>query len=395
MRGYVELLRHEDARVPWIAAGVARIVPGMAVVAVVLLVRRSGQGYDAAGLAAAVMSLGTAAATPLWGRRIDRRGPVPLVTWLGVVYLAATLALAVAVTRDAPQAVVLVTAGVVGIAFPPVSPVVRVAWRRIYGLGRRDEAFSLDGVTVELGFVMGPIVAAALVDLAAPWAGIVAAGIAMATGTTMLARAAAIRAIPGTAATIRGGALRIAAVRVLMLVFALVGMAFGTIDILAPAVAEANGRPALTGVLLGSFALGSAVGGLVYGSHSWPGTRPRRLLVLVTLLVGTMLATSAVVDTLAGFGLVALVGGLVIAPAIVIIFALADDLAPTSVVTEALAWVNTAVLAGAAAGSAVAGQAVERVGPARAAWIGAGMLVLAAAVVAASQRTLSAEPVRT
>ncbi|MBY5162928.1 MFS transporter [Salsipaludibacter albus] len=394
MTGYVALLRRDGAGIPWGAAILSRVVLGMSVVSVILLVRRSGYGYGTAGLAAAVSSFGTAAATPVWGRLIDRRGPARLLWWLGVGYLVGMVNLAVVVTVGAPIGLVLVSAAVAGMLFPPVSAVARVGWRRLYGIELRDRAFSLDGVTTELGFVTGPIMAAALVDLVAPWVAVVVAGLAMATSTVLFTRTDLVRGIAGTVATIRGGAVRVPAVRVLMLVFGLVGVGFGSLDVLAPAVAEANGRPALAGVLLAAFALGSAIGGLVYGSRSWPGTRHRRLHVLTTAMVGSLLAVTFVLDDLLWFGLVALVAGLVIAPSVVIIFALADDLAPSSVVTEALSWLNTAVTAGAATGAAVAGQFVEHVGIAQAVYAGAAVMAIASLVVARSRTTLDAEPVR-
>lgn len=395
MKIYLELLRREGAGIPWLAAILARIVLGMAVVSVILLVRRSGYGYDTAGLAAAVQSLGTAVAMPVWGRLVDRRGPGQLLVWLGLGYLAATSTLAGVVLAGASIGVILVAAAVAGMLFPPVSAVARVAWRRLYGLQRRDQAFSLDGVTTEVGFVTGPILAALLVDVIAPWVAVVAAGATMAVSTWLFTRAPVIRAIEGTTATIRGGALRVPAVRALMVVFALTGVAFGSLDILAPAVAEANGREALAGVLLASFAFGSAIGGLYYGTRSWFGSRHTRLQVLTATMVVSFTLVVFVVEDLVWFAVVALVTGLVIAPSVVIIFAMVDDLAPNSVVTEALAWLNTAVTAGAATGSALAGQVLVRAGIAQAVLAASGVLVVSTLVVAASRRTLSAEPVRT
>lgn len=394
MTGYVSLVRRPGAGVPWLAAVLSRVVLGMSVVSIVLLVRRSGAGYDLAGTAAAVMSLGTAVATPVWGRLVDRRGPGRLLLALGPAYAVAAVAVAVAVTRGAPVGVVLVSAALLGAAFPPVSPVARVGWRRLYGLDLRDRAFSLDGVTTEVGFVTGPILAAALVDLVAPWVAVVAAGLVMAVATVMFARAELIRGIVGTRADVGVGALRVPAVRVLMAVFLLVGVAFGTIDILAPAVAEANDRPALAGVMLAAFAFGSATGGLVYGARRWPGARHVRLIVLLVGLMVTMASLTLVLEDLRWFAVVALVGGMVIAPAVVIIFALVDDITPSPVVTEALSWLTTAVTAGAATGSALAGAVVEEVGLAQACLVAVGVLGLGVVVAVGWRRTLAAEPVR-
>jgi len=174
-----------------------------------------------------------------------------------------------------------------------------------------------------------------------------------------------------------------------MVICALIAIAFGTIDIVAPAMSEVAGRPGLTGVLLGSFALGSAVGGFVYGSRSWPGTRVGRLQVMaITITLGTLILALGS-DSLVVFVIMATVSGLLIAPMIITAFALVDDLAPDSVVTEAIAWVNTAFTIGAAIGSSIAGRLVDANGIRAAILGGAAGLACAAVAVALLRPSIS------
>lgn len=359
---YMALLLHPDGRLPWIGAFLSRIVLGMLIVSIVLLVRRTGNSYGVAGTAAAMTSIGVAVGTPLWGRLIDRRGPVLLLRGLAVAFAISLIALGVGVMMGAPTAMIYALAVVSGLVFPPVSAVARVGWRRLYGQQLRDRAFALDSVTVELGFVLGPILAAALVDGVAVWSGVAVAGLLMLLGVLLFTASPLATGMRGGPMTLRGGAVRVRAVRSVMVICALIAIAFGTIDIVAPAVAEVAGRPGLTGVLLGAFALGSAVGGFVYGSTSWPGTRVGRLQVMAIVITIGVLILALGADSLVIFVIMATVSGLLIAPMIITVFALVDDLAPDSVVTEAIAWVNTAFTVGAAVGSSISGRLVDGFG---------------------------------
>lgn len=379
---YLAMLLHPKGRLPWAGAFLGRIVLGMLVVSIVLLFRRTGQSYGVAGTAAAMTSIGVAIGTPLWGRLVDRRGPVRLLRLLAAGFAVGTTLLSFAAVQRAPVAVLYALATAAGFAFPPVSAVARVGWRRLYGQQLRDRAFALDSVTVELGFVLGPILAAALVDGVAVWSGLVVSGLLMLIGVVMFTASPLATGIGGEPTTMRGGAVRVRAVRSVMMICALIAIAFGTIDIVAPAVAEAAGRPGLTGFILGAFALGSAVGGFVYGSRMWPGTRVGRLQLMAVIITAGMGVLSLGVDRLVLFVIMAMATGLLIAPMIIISFALVDDLAPDSVVTEAIAWVNTAFTVGAAVGSSVAGRLVDSLGIRQAVLGGAVGLGCAALAVA-------------
>lgn len=391
MGGYIELLRRPGSGVAWLAAFGARVVMGMGIVAVVLLVRRSGYSYGVAGAAAALVSVGMGLGTPIWGRTIDRRGPVLLLRTLGLAYPVGMTALGVLVARGAPVGWVYLVAVVAGFSFPPVSPVARVGWRRHYGLALRDRAYALDGVTTEVGFVVGPVLAAAVIGQFGPWAGVVTAGWLMLIATMAFSSTGIVAGIAGSEKTIKGGALRVPAVRVLMVMFFLVGTAFGSVDILVPAVAESLGIPERTGLMLGAFAFGSGVGGFFYGSRTWPSTRYNRLRFMTVVMTVAFSALFFVLDHPLMFGVVAGMAGLVIAPIMVIVLGLVDDLAPASVVTESLALVNTAIVFGASSGSAIAGQIVDRFGVESTVLVAVVALGVSGSVVWSRKRTLSAE----
>jgi MFS family permease len=142
------------------------------------------------------------------------------------------------------------------------------------------------------------------------------------------------------------------------------GMVFGALDVAAPAFADLHGAAESAGIALAGLALGSMVGGLIYGSRSWPWDLPARYLVLIGALAG-MIALAALSGGLPVFVLVLALAGLVVAPATTIIYTLLDRVAPRGTATEATTWMILGYAVGGAIGAAHAGLAVERWGATR------------------------------
>jgi len=150
--------------------------------------------------------------------------------------------------------------------------------------------------------------------------------------------------------------------------------------------ADALGSTAAAGPLLGVWGAGSLAGGLLAtrlgGAHRAAGLTA----VLAALVAGhlTLLAATGSVYALAAALFVA---GAAIAPTYATVYAMIEDAAPAGTVTEAFAWVATAVAIGAAAGAASAGALADHAGPAAAFALGAGAggLALLMAVLRAPQ----------
>ena len=161
-----------------------------------------------------------------------------------------------------------------------------------------------------------------------------------------------------------------------------VGLILGTVEVAVPAIANRQGSVGLAGILLASFAAGSAAGGLLYGRRTWRSSLAKRLLISVTVMT-TLCAVLTTIESVVvlGFGLAAV--GFFLAPSLVTGYLLADDLTAAEVRTEASSWINTAVNAGAAVTAAMVGFAVDAVQPRLGFIIGAAaaLIVLMSAVV--------------
>jgi MFS family permease len=138
----------------------------------------------------------------------------------------------------------------------------------------------------------------------------------------------------------------------------LFGAMLAAIDLSTVDFAQQHGHKPLAGVLLGGYALGSAAGGLWYGSRAWHAPLPRRF----TLTLGAAAAGTATFWAMPGLAALAVVmagSGLTLSPMLICGFSLIEQQAPASRQTEGMAWLTSAISVGTAAGSAAAGQAVD------------------------------------
>ena len=160
-----------------------------------------------------------------------------------------------------------------------------------------------------------------------------------------------------------------------------VGAIFGATEIGVTTAAGALGNTAAAGPLLGVWGMGSLLGGVWLARRG--GVAPLRPLLVALALGHAALAAGAFnVFALAGLLLLA---GAAIAPTYAVVYSLVENAAPAGTVTEAFAWLATAVSVGAALGSALAGSIAETVGP-NAVFALAGAAGLAALVAASRGR---------
>lgn len=380
MRAYRDLLGHREARWPLLLSMVARLTPGMMILALVLLLREAGYSYAAAGLVSAGHQVGVGIASPVQGRLVDRFGQWRILLPDAVGYLAGTISLALAVGGGVQVPALVAIAVVTGALFPPVTAASRVLLSRLFPTGQlRETAFALSSISVELGFVLGPLLAVWVAEAGSAGISVVLAGMFAAVGSAGYAATGAARAMPPREGRRpAGGALRAPGVRALVVTIGAAAVAFGVLDIAIPAVAELAGDRNDAGRLVATLAAGSLLSGIVYGSRTWPGTLPTRLRVLASLLAGAMVLIPLTVGDLRLFAAGLFTAGLFLAPTTIVAFQLLDDLAIRGTQTEAQAWLQASVVVGVAIGASTAGWAVDLRGPALAFGLGGGMVAVAA-----------------
>jgi MFS family permease len=365
---YLGILRLPHARPLLLASLVGRLPTATGPLSVVLFVQERTGSLAQAGAASAAIALSSGLLAPVRGRLIDRYGQRRCLPPMALAFAVALVGM-VAVAGPGPGRIAATVglAAAAGAAAPPLGASMRVLWISMIGQGPRlQTAYALDAVLDELLFVIGPLLAGGLATLYQPAAGVLAtAGLAVA-GTLGFVTSPVSRAQAGRPAETRGrgswaGPLRGAGMRTLALSLAGVGAAIGIWEIGLVGAARETGSAAAASLTLAAWAAASAVGGLWYGSRNWRRPAGQRYLVLLTLLV-LACAPMATTSSLLALGAVVALVGLVLAPLESSAYVLVAELAPPGTLTESGTWMTTAINVTGAAGLAVAGALVDRIG---------------------------------
>jgi MFS family permease len=395
---YLRVLRLPGALRFSAAGAVGRMTMSMFGLGSLLMISARTGRYGEAGIVSAVASVSYAVSGARLGRLTDRLGQHRVLRPQAVVFGIATAAFVACAQVAAPMWALLLTGCLTGASMPSLGSVIRARWSALLGdsplLGT---AYALESVIDEMIFVVGPAVATLLATEVQPAAGVVTAVALCIAGTLALASqtgtepAIARPSGPATAPAARRDWLPVPGLITLTPLFLFLGAMFSSIDLSTVAFAQQHGHKPLAGFLLGTYALGSAVGGIWYGSRSWHARLERRFAATLCLTVAGV-ATFWLLPGLRSLAIVIFFAGLTISPTLIAGFGLIERQAPPARLTEGMAWLSSSVSVGVAAGAAIAGHIVD-VGGARSGYIFAACCGGAAAVVClAGLRRLRAAP---
>lgn len=345
-------------------------------------------GYGAAGTAGATVTVGAAAGAAVMGRLIDRFGlrPVLLLTMVGEAVFWG-------LGSQLPYAALLVSGFAGGFLMLPAMPLGRQAVAALVPEDLRRTAYSMDSVSTELSFMVGP---AAAVLVATQFSTVTAMyGMAVATvvaGALLVVVNPATRSEAELAADTGERVLRRTWLGPRMI--AVLVIAAGAVFILAgmevAIVAELRSTDQLeyTGVVVAVWSAASAVGGIVYGGLARsPGqVTLMALLGLLTVPIGVVSGEWWVLT------LALLPAAALCAPTVAATGEEVSRLAPAAARGEATGMQSSAFTLGAAAGAPLVGFMVDHTSPAwgfAVAGLG-GVLVaaVAAALIARQRRTV-------
>jgi MFS family permease len=383
---YAAVLRTRETRLTFASSVIGRLPIGITGLAILLLVQGATGSFAQAGTATAGYVIGLATVAPVLGRWIDRRGPHQPLLLSGLLFPAALVGLAALVSAKAPFWLTPLLAAVAGASFPPISVCMRTYFRQQHADDALlSTAYSLESVLIELIFIAGPMLVAGFVAFASPAAAVWFAAACGGAGALLFRRSPALRAWrterPGSGSLLGPLAdIRFVALIAVVLCYS---TAFGLVEIGITAYATETGTPALAGVLLGVMSVGSAFGGLAYGSRSW-GLPLARQFALALAIMGAGLALLALPWGPWAFTLLCAVAGIIMAPALIIQSVLVAKTARAEHTTEAFTWSTSALLGGVGIGLAAGGGLLEI-------WPAAGSLACAAtaALVAAAAARLT------
>jgi MFS family permease len=330
--------------------------------------------YAAAGGAAAALTTGLAMGGPLLGRLIDRRGARIVLLFTAAVQVVFWLCVPVL-----PYPILLGAAFAAGLLMVPAQLVTRQAIAATTTAGQRRAAFALESVQGELSYVLGPpiviLCAATTSPGAVAWgvgAAIVVGGVGIALLNPPLRAEDEADAGP-TVRPRRREWLGTGMIAVLVMAFGTTVLLSGT-ELAIVATLRDVGQVSWAGVVVVVYGVSSMVGGLVYGMLS----RPLPTWLLLGLLALATIPAGLAHDwrwlCVAGTG-----AGLLTAPTLSTVADAVSRLAPASVRGEATGLQSSALSAGFALGSPIAGGAIDLSTPAGG-FVAAGLVGLAIAL---------------
>lgn len=369
----------------------ARLPYAMTPLGTLLLLQHATGSYAFAGAAAAAQSLAIGAGGVIVGRLADRTSIRQLGVFMAVANAVALAGLLAATFADRPT--LFAGAVLVGATQPQVGPLIRVHWSylaqsRPEQPGLVTTALSYEAAADEASFIAGPAVVGLL---AAVWAPVPAGAPLTACIVLLLAAAAPVALLYTTGperAPSRSAAspLPRAGLAAMCAAMAIMGAVFGAVQVGVTAHANAVDNPAAGGLLYAALGAGSAIAGIAY---AWlpprVSLRTRYRLFAFGLLIAMILLPAG--GARLPLAAVVLVAGIAVAPYMITIYAITEQLAPTRVAIT-MTIVCAAGPVGTAAGQSLAGLLVEQSGH-RAPFMLPPLLAAAALLLAMTSRMTS------
>jgi len=323
--------------------------------------------YGVAGAVSATGSLGYAFVAPQAARVVDRLGQRRVLLPLTAVFAASAVLLVVTVSLHAPSWAWFIPGAVAGATMPSLGSMVRARWSALLtGTAGLHTAFSFESVADEICFVLGPATVTILATELAPSAGIAVAVVLCVLGSLWFAAQRstepALASRPATSQSAPTGRLAAPGLVVMMPAYMCLGAMFVCIDLSTVAFAQHFGHKPLAGFILGTYALGSASGGLFYGARRWRSPLSRRFAITMAVTVAGV-ATFWAQPDLITLTCVIYLCGLTIAPTLIAGYSIVEAQALPGRLTEATTLLSTGISVGVAAGSTVVGFVLDSHGP--------------------------------
>jgi predicted MFS family arabinose efflux permease len=373
---------------------IARLPPAMLSIGLLVHTQHLTGSLATAGVVTGVYAIALGVGGPLLGRLVDRRGQTS--TLLVSAGVAATLLVAIAVLPSgSPLGILVALAAGIGLATPPVGACMRTQLPALLSdPSAVSAAYALEASVIELTYIFGPPLALCIGALWSTGVALAIAGVVLLGATAAFAAQPASRSWrPATAGRRpRGGSLHTPAMRTLVLVLIAVGVLLGADEVAVIAAAKTLHSTATAAPLFAVWGGGSFMGGLLVTRLGGGARHAAGLALLLGALTAGHLALIPADASILSLGAVLILAGAAIAPTEATLYAMVGRAAPAGTVTEAFAWLATAMAVGDAVGAAGAGLVADRAGPTAAFALAGGAGALAVLTAMLRSRTIEPPP---
>jgi MFS family permease len=388
---YKEIFRAPGAKGFASAGFVARMPMAMAPIGIVAMLSQTHGEYWLAGAVSATYALTNALAAPQISRWIDRLGQSRVVWPSTIISVAAFVMLMLAANRDWPVWTLFVSAFLAA-TMPSIPAMVRARWTEIF----RDRpelttAFAFESAADELVYIAGASLSVGLSVALFPEAGMLASTLFLAFGTAafIVQRSTEPRVRPIEHGA-SGSAIRQRPVQIVTFALIFIGAIFSVAEVSSVAITKELGQPGAASLVIGVYALGSFVVGLVIGALGLAMRLQRQLAIAVAIITVTAVPL-LFADTVPLLAIAVFVSGVAISPTFITAFGLIERRVPEAMLTEGVTWVMTGIGIGMALGAFVAGWVVDTFGAQNGFWVSIVSGAIALTTVLLGQKTLGGE----
>lgn len=388
---YREIFRAPGTKGFAAAGFIARLPIAMAPIGIVTMMAQSGSGYWLAGAIAATFTLTNAVAAPQISRLVDRHGQSRLLIPATTVAVIAFSLLMLATHLNWPVWTLFASA-LAAAAMPSMPAMVRARWTEIFrDTPELNTAFAFESVADELVYIAGASVSVGLSVALFPEAGVLVSTVLLAAGMTafVLQRGTEPKVRVNETSAHRS-AIFLRPVQLVTLTLIFVGAIFATAEVSTVALTRDFGQPGAASLVIGVYAIGSFVVGLILGALNLRFPLHRQLLVVLIVLLLTTLPL-LMVGSVSALAAAIFLSGVAVSPTFITAFGLVERRVPPEVLTEGITWVMTGIGIGMALGAFVAGWVVDHFGAQNGFWVSAAAATLALMVTALGQRVLGGE----
>lgn len=391
---YSEIFRAPGAKGFAVAGFLARMPMAMAPIGIVAMLSQAHGEYWLAGAVSATYALTNALLAPQISRLVDRLGQTRVLLPTTLIAVVAFSLLILAVNQDWPIWTLYVTAFLAAL-MPSFPAMIRARWSELFrDRPELNTAFAFESAADELVYIAGASLSVGLSVALFPEAGMLASTAALAIGGLSFIAQRGTEPMPSAISdTTSGSAIRQRPVQIVTLALIFVGTIFATAEVSAVAITEALGEPGAASLVIGVYAAGSFVVGLIMGAMTIRMPMQRQLAIAVgTVAITTIPLLFA--DTVVLLAFAVFVSGIAISPTFITAFGLIERRVPAALLTEGITWVITGIGIGMALGAFLAGWVVDTYGARNGFWVSLIAGFLALATVLLGQRQLGGTVLR-
>jgi predicted MFS family arabinose efflux permease len=277
---------------------------------------------------------------------------------------------------------------------PSIPAMLRARWTEIFrDRPELNTAFAFESAADELVYIAGASLSVGLAVSLFPEAGMIVSTLFMALGSFafLVQRSTEPKVRPVDMGANHRSAIWLRPVQIITLALVFVGSTFATAEVSAVAITKELGRPEAASLVIGVYAIGSFMVGLIIGAINPKLALQRQLLIAVSVLALTALPLLIASSSVWLLAFAVFVSGIAISPVFITAFGLIERRVPESMLTEGVTWVMTGIGIGMALGAFVSGWVVDTYGPSNGFWVSVAASLSAVLIVGTGQQSLTGD----